>query len=60
MQHTNVLDLSIFLEMSRCHCNLIMISSGLKVASSEAIWNCSKEVWDSLPNKKIAASFIQY
>ena len=60
MPHANVLDLSFFSAMKRRHCNLIRISSGLKVVSSEAIWNCSKEVWDKLPNKKIAAAFIQY
>ena len=42
------------------HCNLIRVSSDLKVTTSEAIWNLSKEVCDNLPNKKIAGTFIQY
>ena len=60
MPHGNVLDLSIFLAMRHRHCNLIRISSGLKVVSSKSIWNCSKEVWNNLSNGNIAGTFTQY
>ena len=60
MPHANVLDLSVFPAMSRRHCNLIRTTNGLRVASPDEIWKCSIDVWNKLPNEKIASAFVQY
>ena len=30
------------------------------MASNNYIWNCSKEVWNKIPNENIGRAFVQY
>lgn len=59
MPHMNVLDLSVFPCMSRRHIQKSREVGGLKVLSEDNIWDCAKQVWDELPNSKIASGFVQ-
>ena len=58
MSYTNVLGLSIFTAMRLRNCYLIMIVSGLRVASNDEICNYARGVWDTIKNEKIAHDFF--
>ena len=60
MPHTNVLDLSVFLAMSRRHSEWARKMVGTSVISTDQIWDTAEDVYDSMPNCKIASAFIQY
>jgi hypothetical protein len=59
MPHMNVLDLSVFPNMSRRHAQLARKRGGLKVLSENEIWAAAKRVWEDLESAKIASGFIQ-
>jgi hypothetical protein len=59
MPHMNVLDLSVFPNMSRRHVQLARKRCGLKVLSENEIWAAAKRVWEDLESAKIASGFIQ-
>ena len=57
MPHMNVLDLSVFPDMSRRHCALARASGGLCVLKEDEIWEAAEQVWRDLPNCKIASAY---
>jgi hypothetical protein len=59
MPHMNVLDLLVFLSMSRRHIAKGRERGGLQVLSEDQIWETAMGVWVELPNAKIASGFIQ-
>ena len=59
MPHMNVLDLSVFPCMSRRHIAKAREVGGLRVLSENDIWSCAQDVWNELPNSKIASGFVQ-
>ena len=60
MPHANVLDLSVFPAMSRRHSEWARKMVGTSVISTDQIWDTAEDVYDSMPNCKIASAFIQY
>lgn len=58
MPHMNVLDLAVFPCMSRRHTALARERGGMKVLSEDEIWAAAKEVWEALPNSKIASAYV--
>ena len=60
MPHSNVLDLSVFPAMSRRHSEWARKMVGTSVISHNHIWEMALEVYNSMPNCKIASAFIQY
>ena len=58
MPHLNVLDLAVFPCISKRHCSLSRQKGGLHVLSEDEIWKASLEVWQNLPNCKIARSYV--
>ena len=59
MPHMNVLDLSVFPNMSKRHTQLSRDREGLKVLSEDEIWEAAEKVWRSLPECKIASGYVQ-
>ncbi len=59
MLHMNVLDLSVFPGMSRCHCSLPRDRDGLHVLKEDKIWAAANDVWHQLPSCKIASGLVQ-
>jgi hypothetical protein len=59
MPHMNVLDLSVFPNMSRRHIKESRKCDGLKVLSEAEIWENAKMVWNELPNHQVASAYIQ-
>ena len=57
MPHINVLDLAVFPCISKRHCTLARQKGGLHVLKEDEIWEASLEVWQKLPNCKIARGF---
>ena len=60
MPHANVLDLSVFPAMSRRHAEWARRLVGTKVLGPDQIWEMANDVWNEIPNSKIASAFIQY
>ena len=58
MPHSNVLDLSIFPAISRRHCALVRKCGGLYVLKEDKIWEAAQQVWEDLPNYKIARGYV--
>ena len=59
MSHMNVLDLSAFTCMSCRHTEKCRDSQGSKVLQEDEIWENAVNVWNELPNWKIASAYIQ-
>ena len=59
MPHMNVLDLSVFLNMSRRHNQLARDNYGMHVLKEDEIFDVAQQVYDNLPSSKIASGFIQ-
>ena len=59
MPHINVLDLSVFPNMSKRHTSLCRDQEGLKVLEEDEIWDAAEEVWRTLPECKIASAYVQ-
>jgi hypothetical protein len=59
MPHMNVLDLSVFPNMSRRHIAESRKCDGLKVLSEAEIWENAENVWNNLPNHQVASVYIQ-
>jgi len=57
MTHMNKCDLSVFPTMSRRHCALARASGGLHVLKEDQIWEAAEQVWQTLPNSKIASAY---
>jgi hypothetical protein len=55
----NVLDLSVFPNMSRRHIAESRKCDGIKVLSEAEIWENAKTVWDALINHQILSAYIQ-
>ena len=60
MPHANVLDLSVFPAMSKRHSERARKLVGTSVISTAQIWDMANEVYNAMPNSKIASAFIQY
>ena len=58
MPHLNVLDLSVFPAMSKRHTALSRERGGLHVLKQDEIWDAAKDVWNTLPNCKIASAYV--
>ena len=58
MPHINVLDLAVFPCISRRHTALARKRGGLHVLSEDEVWEAAVEVWDNLPNCKIAHGYV--
>ena len=59
MPHMNVLDLSVFPNMSKRHAELARSSGGLHVLTENEVWEAAEKVWKKLPSSKIASGFVQ-
>ena len=59
MPHMNVLDLSVFPNMSRRHTQLARDHYGMHVLKEDEIFDVAQQVYDNLPSSKIASGFIQ-
>ena len=59
MPHMNVLDLSVFPNMSRRHTQLARDNYGMHVLKEDEIFDVAQQVYDNLPSSKIASGFIQ-
>ena len=59
MPHMNVLDLSVFPNMSRRHTQLARDNYGTHVLKEDEIFYVAQQVYDNLPSSKIASGFIQ-
>jgi hypothetical protein len=59
MPHMNVLDLSVFLCMSKRHIQKSRECGGRRVLPEDEIWQNAKDVWDELPNAKVASAYVQ-
>ena len=58
MPHINVLDLAVFPCISRRHCAVARARGGLHCLKENEIWEAALEVWDQLPNCKIARGYV--
>jgi hypothetical protein len=59
MSYMNVLDLSVFPNMSRRHCSLAREQGGLHCLKENEIWEVADDLWHGLPISKIASGFVQ-
>ena len=59
MPYMNVLDLSIFPEMSCRHIKKSRDRGRLRVLREDNIWEVATEVWNQLPYAKVASGYIQ-
>jgi hypothetical protein len=59
MPHMNVLDLSVFPNMSRRHAKLAREHHGPHMLTEDEIWTTAEKVWRDLEHSKIASGFIQ-
>ena len=57
MPHSNVLDLAVFPCISQRHCAVARKKGGMHVLKENEIWEASLDVWQSLPNCKIANGY---
>jgi len=57
--HMNVLDLSVFPNMSRRHTQLARDHYGMHVLKENQIFDVAQQVYDDLPSSMIASGFIQ-
>jgi hypothetical protein len=55
---TNVLDLSVFPCMSKRHIQKSRECGGRRVLPEDEIWQNAKDVWNQLPNSKVASAHI--
>ena len=55
----NVLDLSVFPNMSRRHTQLARDHYGMHVLKENQIFDVAQQVYDDLPSSMIASGFIQ-
>jgi hypothetical protein len=55
--YTNVLDLQVFLAMSKKHSELLQIFSNTQ-ADTERIWKIAMEIWNGITSAMIARAFI--
>jgi hypothetical protein len=55
--YTNVLDLQVFLAMSKKHSELLQIFSNTQ-ADTERIWKIALEIWNGITSAMIARAFI--
>ena len=58
MPHTNILDFSVFLAMSRRHMYLTQSLHGTRVLKENEIWDVAEQIWEQLPSCKIANTFV--
>ena len=58
MPHLNVLDLSVFPAISKRHTSISRERDGLHVLKQDEIWDATKDVWNTLPNCKIASACV--
>jgi hypothetical protein len=59
MTHMNVLDLSVFPCMSKGHIQKFRECGGRRVLPEDEIWQNAKDVWNELPNSKVASAYDQ-
>ncbi len=55
--YTNVLDLQVFLAMSKKHSELLQIFSNTQ-ADAERIWTIALEIWKEITSAMVARAFI--
>ena len=59
MPHMNVLDLSVFPNMSKRHSSLARDHNGMHMLKEDQIWDTAELVWNDLPSCKIASGYVQ-
>lgn len=58
MPHINVLDLAVFPQMSRNHCELVRRRGGMRVLKEDEIWDGAENVWRHMPSCDVARAFV--